>query len=114
MQLLKGLAIIFGFSFIGDLLSNYLSVSLPGSIIGLLLLFISLKVKIIKLKDVEDVSDTLQKNMAFLFVPLVVSLSLQFDLFKDSYLSLIAIILITTVITYIFVAKVSEKVLEDE
>lgn len=110
MEMLKGIAIIFGISFIGEILSSTFSLIIPGSIIGLLLLFFALKFKIIKEEDISGISLALQDNMAFLFVPLVVSLSLQKTLFQDSWLNLLITIVLTTIITYVAVLKFSEKV----
>lgn len=113
MEILKGIAIIFGISLTGEVLSDSLNLPIPGSIVGLLLLFFALQFKIIKEKDISTVSEALQDNMAFLFVPLVVSLSLQKTLFKDNWFNLLIIITLTTIITYIAVLKFSEKVSND-
>ena len=71
MEILKGLAIILGISFTGEIVATRFNLVVPGSIIGLLLLFFAIKFKIVKEDDINSVASVLQDNMAFLFVPLV-------------------------------------------
>lgn len=110
MELLKALAVIFGFSYAGDFVSEFFNLPIPGSIIGLVSLFIALKIKLVDYDKVSGVANSLQKNMAFYFVPLVVGLTLQKDLLKEQWLNLLIVILVTTTITYITVGVISEKV----
>lgn len=110
MDLLKAVAIIFGFSYFGDFVSTAFNLPVPGSIIGMIALFTSLKIKLVKVSSINKLGDLLQKNMAFLFVPLLVGISLQFNLIKEHWILISTIIFTTTIITYVVVGKVSEKV----
>lgn len=110
MELIKALVIVFGFSFFGNTMTNIFSLPIPGSIVGLLSLFIALQLKIVKLNSVKEVSNNLQKYMALYFVPLLVALSLQAKALEGQWLNLIIIILLTTTITYVTVGVISEKV----
>lgn len=107
MKLLKSLCIIFGFSYLGELLNEIFNLPIPGSIIGLLLLFVALYSRIIKLESVEASALELQKNMGFLFVPLIVALMDKLEMFHTYGLQLGLVIIITTTITYLIVAKLS-------
>lgn len=114
MELLKALAIIFGFTFVGEFVTVTLHLPIPGSIIGLLSLFFALKFKFVKVENIKSAADQLQKNMAFLFVPLLVGLSLQFKLIQENWIPLTIIIVVSTILTYVIVAKVSSKVCNHE
>ena len=114
MKLLKSLCIIFGFSFLGDMLHSLFNLPIPGSIIGLLLLFIGLYTKVLDLDLVENSGTSLQKNMGFLFIPLMVGLIDQVELLKLYGFNLLIVIIVTTSVTYIIVAKVSQKVTRHE
>lgn len=114
MELIKALTIIFGFSYFGNIMTEIFSLPIPGSIVGLISLFIALKFRIIKLDSVKTVSKNLQKYMALYFVPLLVALSLQGKALEGQWLNLIIIILITTIITYVFVGVISEKVAKND
>lgn len=114
MELIKALTIIFGFTYFGNTMSNIFSLPIPGSIVGLLSLFIALRLKLINLNTVKETSKNLQKYMALYFVPLLVALSLQAKALEGQWLNLIIIILTTTIITYVLVGVISEKVAKHE
>lgn len=109
MKLLKSIFIIFGFTYVGEVLATFFPIPIPGSIIGLLLLFLSLQFKLIDVEFVDSLGSTLQKYMAFFFVPLVAGLSQQIDVFKASWIDLTVGIILTTVVTYVLVGKISER-----
>ncbi len=58
MKILNQLAIILGLWALGEYISSFIQsvVVIPGSIIGMILLFILLKAKVIKLESINEVS----------------------------------------------------------
>ncbi|MEH6453890.1 MAG: CidA/LrgA family protein, partial [Psychromonas sp.] len=67
MNFLRGFLIILVFLAIGKFLSSYLPFVFPGSIIGLLLLFISLSIGLIKIHWLLLPGNFILKHMAILF-----------------------------------------------
>ncbi|CAM3645519.1 CidA/LrgA family protein [Erysipelothrix urinaevulpis] len=114
MKILEQLLIIFIFSIIGDLISSVLPFPIPGSIIGLILLFVSLNLKLLKLEDISGSGEWLKNNMAILFVPLSVGIMNYFDLLIDNAIALTLITVLSTLVTYFVSAKVSEYILKKE
>ena len=112
MKILKQLAIITTFTIIGEFMSKYLPIKIPGSVIGLLLLFFALEKNIIKLENIKETGNWLKNNMAFLFVPLTVGLMTSWEILQENLLVLTVIMVVTTALTMISVAVISEK-LED-
>ncbi len=106
MRQLKQLFWIFLFSFIGEYLSLVSPVAIPGSVIGMVLLFIALHFKWIKLKQVEEVGNWLTDNMAIFFVPAGVGLMTNFGILGDIWWQLLVTIFITTTLMIGFVALV--------
>lgn len=68
MKLYVQFMIILVFSFIGEAISNLLHLPVPGSIIGLVLLFLALEFKLIRLRHIDVVGNFLL-NMTILFCP---------------------------------------------
>lgn len=97
--------IIFTFSLIGTFISNLLPLPIPGSIIGMLLLFFALEFKLIKLAYVEKGADNLMKYLSLFFVPLTVGVIDYLDVLSTNALALIVLILVTTIVTYGISAK---------
>lgn len=69
MKLYVQFMIILVFSFIGEAISNLLHLPVPGSIIGLVLLFLALEFKLIRLRHIDVVGNFLLNNMTILFCP---------------------------------------------
>ena len=64
MKILTQLAIVFGICLVGECISAILPFAFPSSVIGMILLFLLMLVKIIKERHIKDVSQFLLKNMA--------------------------------------------------
>ena len=98
MKLLKQLGILFGVSLAGDLLSKLTGLPIPGNVLGMLLLFLLLCLKIIKVEQLREVTDFLLSNIAFFFVPAGVGLILCSELLKGSALSFLTICIAVTIL----------------
>ena len=72
-------------------------VPLPASVVGMVLLFIALCTKIVKLDQVDALGDSLSKVIAFLFVPSGISLINSLDIMAKHGLEIIFVILVATI-----------------
>lgn len=103
--------IIMMVSFIGELLS-LLALPIPASVYGLLILYICLFIGIIKLKDIEEVSDWLILIMPFLFVPSAVSLMNVGDILLTNLFIIGVTIMVSTIIVMIVTGMVAQYLIE--
>lgn len=110
MKIYKQLTYILLFSFLGEIISKGLNLPVPGSVVGMLLLFLALQFKIVKIEDVELVGHFLIDNLAILFVPAGVSLMIYFSVIKDSWLALLVVSAVTTTISIAFIGVVVQKI----
>lgn len=78
----RQLAIIIGCLAAGEFIVWLTGITIPSSILGMLLLTFLLKTRVIKLEWVETISNFLVKNMGFFFVPPGVALMLYLDIIK--------------------------------
>ncbi|MBL3716184.1 CidA/LrgA family protein [Lactococcus garvieae] len=102
MKIYFQLLIIFGFSFAGDTLSNSLHLPIPGSILGMIFLFLALQFKVLKFTDVDEVGSFLINNMTILFLPAGVGIMAKWSLISDSWWQ-IALIVLLALIVNVFV-----------
>ena len=102
MKIYFQLLIIFGFSFVGDTLSNSLHLPVPGSILGMIFLFIALQFKVLKFTDVDEVGSFLINNMTILFLPAGVGIMAKWSLISDFWWQ-IAVIVLLALIVNVFV-----------
>ncbi len=88
MNYIFQLAIIFGISFIGEVLNALLPLPVPASVYGLVILFTLLCTKVIKLEQVETVSEYMMAVMPLFFIEPTVGIMKSFDLIRGNVLSL--------------------------
>lgn len=103
MKILKQLILIIGFSLLGVLISYLLSlghINFPGPLIGMILLFIFLMFKIVKVDSIDSVSKFFIDNMGIFFVPGAVAILNQLELISTIWWKLTIIILASFVISF--------------
>ncbi|MDD7756430.1 MAG: CidA/LrgA family protein, partial [Clostridiales bacterium] len=89
-----------------SLLSNI--ITMPGTIIGMIILFLLLQFKIMKEETIKDVADFLLGNMAIFFVPAGVSLINSLGLITENMLVLLLSGTVATIIIMIVTGKIVE------
>ncbi|HFI0150217.1 TPA: CidA/LrgA family protein [Streptococcus suis] len=92
MKLYVQFMIILIFSFLGEAVSSLFHLPIPGSIIGLILLFLALEFKMIRLRHINTVGNFLLANMTILFLPAAVGIMERFDAIKNFLLPIVLII----------------------
>ena len=100
MKIIRQVGIIFAVCWISEVVERFLPFSFPASVIGMLLLFFCLVTGILKVEHVQEKADFLLENMAFFFVPAGVSIINYFDVLKDTWVQLVIICVLSTVITF--------------
>ena len=67
MKYVRQLLIILFVSFLGELLKSIIPLSIPASIYGMVLLFLALELKILKVSDIKETSNFLIEIMPLMF-----------------------------------------------
>ncbi|MFR7836279.1 MAG: CidA/LrgA family protein [Ezakiella sp.] len=112
MKLLKELAIYFGITFISEIIAKLLPINIPPSIIGIVILFVLLELKVLKTEDVEMTGDYLIKIMPILFVPAGVGLIKYLDVLKIVAVPMVFVITLSTAVVMTAVGVVTQKLVE--
>ena len=100
MNVLTQLAILLLICFVGEGVALLLPIAFPSSVISMILLFLLLLTGALKLRQIEDAADFLTKNMAFFFIPAGVEILENYKPVADKILPLLAVLVLTTVITF--------------
>jgi holin-like protein len=106
MKYLRQLMIILIPYLIGTVLQLTLNLPIPGSVIGLILLFLGLQIGIIKVEMIEELCDFLLSNMSFFFIPAGVGLMTAFGVLKGKWIPFIIIVVFSTCLVWIVTAFV--------
>ena len=93
MKLYVQLMIIFMISLVGEGISSVFHLPVPGSIIGLVLLFLTLQFKLLRLRHISMVGNFLLANMTILFLPPAVGIMDKFQVIAPYLLPIILIVL---------------------
>lgn len=113
MKYLYPFALIASFSYGGEIIAANLNVPIPGSMLGLLLFFLCLYFKLVRIESVSNVGNWLKQNLAVFFVPACVGIMSYFDIIKDSWFQIISVMVISTFITF-YVSGKTAQVLSDK
>ncbi|MDQ0086664.1 holin-like protein [Paenibacillus anaericanus] len=107
MRIIAQVVLLYLFYLLGDYLQQLLHLPIPGSIVGLLLLFVLLLCKIIPVKWIEDGSTTVIAYLPLFFIPATAGIVNHMDIFSGRGLLLIVIIIVSSVLTMVAAAHSS-------
>lgn len=103
MKLILQFGVLIGFWLMGELLSSLLEsvIAIPGSILGMVLLFFALTSGVLKEKQIKDVGDFLLTNIAFFFVPASVAIIALNGIDSEHVTALVIVALASTFLTMV-------------
>ena len=101
MKYLKQFLIILAISFIGEILKYIVPLPIPASIYGMVIMFICLQTKFLKLDDVKSVGKFLIEIMPVMFIPAGVGLMSSWGTLKPALVP-VSVITVVVIITVMF------------
>ena len=110
--MLREFMLIFTINYVGILLSKILHLPLPGTIVSLLLLFLMLQFKVLKLEKIENAANFLLLNMTLFFMPPTVKIIDSYDLLEKDLVKIIIIIVVSTFLTMGITGKVVQMMID--
>ena len=110
MKLYVQLMIIFMISLVGEGISSVFQLPVPGSIIGLVLLFLALQFKLLRLRHISMVGNFLLANMTILFLPPAVGIMDKFQVIAPYLLPIMLIVLGAIVLNVCVIAVVVQLI----
>ena len=110
MKLYVQLMLIFMISLVGEGISSVFHLPVPGSIIGLVLLFLALQFKLLRLRHISMVGNFLLANMTILFLPPAVGIMDKFQVIAPYLLPIILIVLGAIVLNVCVIAVVVQLI----
>lgn len=108
MRILKQFFIILAVTCAGELLHHFLPFPVPGSIYGLVLMFVLLCLHIIPLESVKETAQFLIAIMPLMFIPAAVGLLDAWDVLHPVLLPVLVIIPVTTVVVMVVTGKTAQ------
>ena len=114
MKLIKQFTIIIFFSFLGEVLHWLIPFPIPASIYGIMILFVLLERKVLRIDDVREVSDFLIFIMPLLFIPPAVGLIDVWNELRASLTAYATIIIAVTLIVMVSTGRITQWFLQNQ
>ncbi|MCM3354138.1 MULTISPECIES: antiholin-like murein hydrolase modulator LrgA [Bacillus] len=83
---------------VSNMIAAFVPIPIPASVVGLVLLFLLLCLKVIKLEQVETLGASLTSLIGFLFVPSGISVMNSLGVMQQYGLQIVLVILLATII----------------
>lgn len=103
---LNGLTILLIYQLIGEVTSRLLHLPIPGPVVGMVLLFITLLLRNALLETLELAANALLSHLALLFVPAGVGVMVHFARIGEQWLPITAALIFSTIITLVATAGI--------
>ncbi len=100
---LIGVAILLGMQLLGTLVSHFVIPIIPGSVVGMVLLFISLQCGVVKEEYLDRLVKVVMENMTLFFLPSAVGIITILPLVGDNIVSIGLSVVISTVLVLLCV-----------
>ncbi|MBQ7831988.1 MAG: CidA/LrgA family protein [Lachnospiraceae bacterium] len=100
--------IIFAITLIGEILAGLLPLPIPGSIYGLILLFLLLLTGVLKLKYVEGAGNFFLAILPFLFISNCVSLMDSMELLGNHAIVIVVLTIVSTLLVMVVTGGVAQ------
>ena len=94
--MVRGLALLLTMQFLGELLSRWLVLPIPGNVVGMGLLLVFLAAGIVRVEWLEDAAELLLSHMALFFIPAGVGVMVYLDLIHREWLPITVATLFST------------------
>lgn len=94
--MVRGIALLLLLQFLGELISNWLALPVPGNVLGMGLLLAALLIGWVKIEWLEEAADLLLSNMALFFVPAGVGVMVYADLVSREWLPISVALVLST------------------
>ncbi len=107
-MLIEAFYVLF-FYFIGEFISYCIGGFIPGSVIGMLLLFMALAFKVVKPAKVKKISTLLTENMGLFFLPAGVGLMNALGIISQYWVVIVTASVVSTILVIAAVALVQQK-----
>ena len=111
MKYLRQFGIILAVTCVGEIMKYFIPLPIPGSIYGLILMFVLLLTKVIKVEHVKETGEFLIEIMPLMFIPAGVGLIDSWGELRPILLPVIVLLLVSTVLVMGVSGQVTQQMM---
>ena len=108
MKYLRQFGIILAVTCVGEIMKYFIPLPIPGSIYGLILMFVLLLLRVIKVEHVKETGEFLIEIMPLMFIPAGVGLITSWEQLQSFLVPLLVITVVSTFVVMIVTGKVTD------
>lgn len=114
MKYLSQFLIILGFTLLGEALQRIVPLPIPASVYGIVLLFLALCFKLIRLEQVKKAGGFLTSILPVLFVAPAVGILENWALIKGALVPMFLLVLASTMLTFGISGRIAQAIMKKE
>lgn len=96
---------------VGSVIVQFLHIPIPGNVLGMLILFMSLVTGVIKLEWIEEAASFLLKHLVFFFIPITVGMMTLGSTFLHHGLPLLIILIGSAILGGAITGRASQSLM---
>lgn len=108
MQFLNGITLLLVYQLVGEIAVRLLGLPIPGPVLGMVMLFITLMIQGRAPESVDQASTALLSHLSLLFVPAGVGMMAHFGRIAEEWVPITLALLLSTVITMVATALIMQ------
>ncbi|MGM0766567.1 MAG: CidA/LrgA family protein [Pseudomonadota bacterium] len=108
MNFLNGITLLLVYQLVGEVTVRLAGLPIPGPVLGMVLLFLTLLVRGRAPASVDQAASALLSHLSLLFVPAGVGMMVHFGRIADEWLPITLALLLSTVITMVATALIMQ------
>ncbi|MCW8831009.1 MAG: CidA/LrgA family protein [Gammaproteobacteria bacterium] len=106
MNFLPGISLLLIYQLAGELCVKLLDIPVPGPVVGMLMLFLTLVIRGQSGKALDSSSGALLSHLSLLFVPAGVGIMVHFDRIVNEWQAISIALILSTIITIVMTALI--------
>jgi len=111
MKYIKQIAIIGGLTFIGEMMNHILPLPVPGSVYGMVVLFLCLCLGVIKEEQIKETADLLLLWMPLMFIDPSVGVIENIGYLSGNLVSFLIVVVVTTAAVMAVTGRITQSLL---
>ncbi|AZT84974.1 CidA/LrgA family protein [Marinobacter sp. NP-4(2019)] len=108
MNFLNGITLLLVYQLVGEVTVRLLDVPIPGPVLGMVMLFVTLLIRGQAPESVDQASSALLSHLSLLFVPAGVGMMVHFDRIAEEWVPITLALLLSTIVTMVATALIMQ------
>lgn len=108
MAMVRGFSLLLLFQFLGELVSRFGDLPIPGNVLGMGLLLLALLSGLVEVRWLEEAAELLLANLALLFVPAGVGVMVYVELIAREWLPISVATLLSTFVVMAVTGRLAQ------